>query len=282
MKAYHSRSSGILVFFVGLAFFLLVLNPVIVFADADAQSPNQQILSSNTSNDTGSWDRFSIDTESGFKVNGSAYTYQMNSILNGCTAGYCSKTWWMQGIIGVDSGSLISKPAGYYVHDAHIELWDGSTDDGTFCDLTIPKFININNTVFNTNIQITNSTSGLKIEVATADENNSTVFYDVSKTCGLPSGFTSVNYFTQVEGVIVGCGAMACGTHEKFTPLSTEIFYAYIDLTSNYNDLSNSSKTTQTGESSNLYQEPINAYGTTYGSLYLYTVQSDEDTKTAS
>jgi hypothetical protein len=98
----------------------------------------------------------------------------------------------------------------------------------------------------------------------------------VSCTSNYPAGYAPVNFFDQVEGVIVG---PYNSEHSTFTPLYTSIFYTYIDLVSNYNKMSSAVPATQTGESSNLYQIVDNYYSGQYGSMYLYTVQSNENTK---
>jgi hypothetical protein len=99
--------------------------------------------------------------------------------------------------------------------------------------------------------------------------------WSVSCTSNYPAGYGPVNFFDQVEGVIVG---PYNSEHSTFTPLYTSIFYAYIDLVSNYNKMSSAVLGTQTGESSNLYQI-VDNYCEQYGSMYLYTVQSNENTK---
>ena len=258
---------------------LLALSSVPTIASTD-QNPNTQITSSNKKDDSGAWDRFSFQTAHSFGANGSAYSDQLNSYVNGCTT-ECSRTWWLQGVIGIDKGSLIGKPAGWYVHDFNAELAYGYNLP-TICSVSGKSssgYININQTGFNVLIQLKNSTSGIIMAYSIEDLNNNTVFLQSNTTCSIPSGATGVDYFTQVEGVIVGCGNSNCGQQESFKPLNTELFSGYIDLTSNYNKMSSSSRSIQSGENSNLYQENVGTVSTTYGSLYLYSVTSTENTK---
>jgi hypothetical protein len=82
--------------------FLLLNTPMIALA-TNAQSPNLQILSSNTSTDNLSWARESMFTDQSFHFTddtGVNYTYQLNSLINGGTNSCdCTGTWWLQGIV---------------------------------------------------------------------------------------------------------------------------------------------------------------------------------------
>jgi hypothetical protein len=124
---------------------------------------------------------------------------------------------------------------------------------------------------------ILNTTSKVTYILSVSDNNGNTLYYK-TMTCPYGSGYGPVTYINQVEGIIVG---PAGGYHTTFKPLSSTIFFGYIDLVSNYNHLSSSNLTSQSGESSNLYQHVTSNYGETYGSGYLYTVQSTEVTRTA-
>lgn len=265
---------------IGFTIALLSLGSIPVIASTE-QSPNTQIISSNKKDDSGSWDRFSIQTAHMFRANGSAYSDQLNSWVNGCT-NICSGSSWLQGVIGIDKGSLIGKPAGWYVHDFDAELQYGNGYLTTICKASGKSpsgYINVNQTGFNVLIQLKNSSTGIIMAYSIEDLNNNTVYLESNTTCTIPSGATGVDYFTQVEGVVVGCDSSSCGQQESFKPLNTDLFSGYIDLTSNYNLMSSSSKAIQSGENSNLYQENVGTVSTTYGSLYLYSVSSTENTK---
>jgi len=258
-------------------FSLTAFIPTAVFATNNDQYNNRQITSTNTSNDLGWWEAFNVRTNTTFSIGTKAFTLQQNALVNKCGVGG-SCTWWIQMITGIDAGSLIGRSGGYWVHDAHLEPFVGVNDLGSFCKLTIPKSVNIDQYNFDTIEQVTNGTSGLTFQLWVEDKTNNTVFYSLSQTCSMPTGATPVDYAYQVEGVIAGCGSSNCGTNVSFSPLSHNIFGAFIDLVSNYNVMSSSVKTTQTAEGSNLYQIPSTGgyYSTTYGSKYLYTVVSSE------
>ncbi|HKW04304.1 MAG TPA: hypothetical protein VJN71_03295 [Nitrososphaerales archaeon] len=273
----------------GVTLALVAMTPLTVYAQDD-QSPNWQVTSSNTQTEPGSpFDRFSIYTSTPFHGSNPYFTYQMNSVVNGCT-GFpipCSGTYWMQGIIGLDAGSAISQPNGWYVHDAHIELVWGPANGNcgaegncaSICKPSIPQLVNINLSNYNAydqiNIDPTSSTP-LTLSVIVSNQNTGHVFYGVSASCQIPSGATLVNYFTQLEGVIVGTDGT--WSYQTFSPTHTNLFFGYIDMLSSFNLMSNAKLTTQTAEGSNLYQVPAACYGTTYNGYHLYTVQSDENT----
>ncbi|MGI0091771.1 MAG: hypothetical protein ACREBS_08680 [Nitrososphaerales archaeon] len=247
------------------------------------QTPNTQILNSNTSSDNGAWERFSVTTAYGsFSIGSSAFTFQLNQEINNCGfSSGCSKAYWVQAITGVDAGSLIGKSGGYWAHDIHLEEFWGSTS-ATFCSLAPNNYINIDQNGYASVEQATiaNSGNSMTLELSVLDNTGTTVGF-AQQTCSDPtSGGTteSIQSFQQEEGVVAGCGTSACGTDVTFSPSSTEIFNQYIDMISNYNSMSSSSKGTQTAEGSNLYQQVSSAYSETYGSMYLYTVQGDETT----
>jgi hypothetical protein len=257
---------------------LMILVPAATHATNNDQTPNRQITTTNTLKDNGWWERWSVTTNTTFSIATHAFTYQLNALTNGCGA-YGNCIWWTQAIVGIDAGSLIGKTGGYWVHDAHLEPFGAGGDLLSYCSLTIPKFINIDNYDFNVQIQVNNSTSGIKHQLTVSDLANSTTFYAISRTCTIPNNFPgAIDWAFQVEGVIAGCGSQNCGTNISFSPLHKNIFGGYIDLVSNFNVMSSSSKTTQTGEGSNLYQTVSTGgyYSTTYGSMYLYTVVSSE------
>ncbi len=266
---------------------LSVVMPKVAYATNDDQSPNRQITTTNTKGDPGWWERFSIRTNTTFSIATSAFTFQLNAYTDGCgTYGNC--VWWNQAITGIDAGSLVGKSGGYWLHDAHLEPFYGSTaggdtgDLGSHCALSIPELVNIDNYGFNVMIQLANGTSGVTFTVGVSDQANSTNFYTVSKTCSIGSGTGQIpypiDYAYQVEGIIAGCGSSSCGTNVSFSPLHENIFGGYIDLVSNYNVMSSANKSSQSGEGSNLYQVPSTGgyYGESYGSMYLYTVVSSE------
>ncbi len=282
----------------GIALVMMVAGAVTPAYASDNQNPNVQIKSTNTQLESGNpFVRYSVYTDDLFGSNGSAYTYQMNTVVNGCTSfpTPCNITYWIQGVVGVDKGSLIGQPAGWYVHDAHIELVYGPANGDcgaegncvSICEPSIPQLVNINNTDYNVleqvNIDPTFPPELLKLTLAVSDQSTGQVFYSVSATCAPPSGAGLVQFFTQTEGVIVGCGAPACGTNEKFTPHGENLFDNYIDMTSEANKMSSTLAQTQTAEGSNLYQDVYDCFGESYQeSYYLYTVMSYENTYSGS
>lgn len=264
------------------ALFLLLNNPTIVVA-TNAQSPNRQITSTNTNTDNLSWARESMLTYEPFHfttTSGSNYTYQLNMLVNGGSNSCdCIGTWWLQGI--VNAVPTHSGTHGAFIAEGLIEEWR-YIYDADFCRLFPSSPPNINFTNYVTLQEaILNTTSNVTYILSVSD-NNANVLYHMSQTCSYTTGGTGygpVDYYNQVEGIIVGQGG---GLHTKFTPLSSTIFYGYFDLVSNYNDMSSSNMTSQAAESSNLYQSPYDYFSESYGTGYLYTVESDENTKTAS
>jgi hypothetical protein len=106
------------------------------------------------------------------------------------------------------------------------------------------------------------------------------IYTQSARNCALPTypaTFAPVNFFNQLEGTVV-CSSVCSAS---FSPLSSTIFSPfYLDLVSNYNQMSSSLLGSQTGEASNLYQNAGQAYGQSYGSMYLYTIIGSEYTKT--
>jgi hypothetical protein len=261
----------------------MLYTPIAPLAMAsDAQSPNVQILSSNTSNDFNSWERMSMLTDQPFHFTSTnnLYSYQMNAILNGCAYGSSSCTWWLQGVVGVVSASGNEANLDY----AKAEVWYGSNGPN-FCWYYPGTTANLNQTGYDAlqQINLLNS-SAIQMHVSVANSGGTDIDTN-TQTCTYASAFGSsthgpVDFFSQVEGVIVGD---VSAYHVTFKPLSSTLFYGYIDLVSNYNHMSSSSQSTQTGESSNLYQICGTGcpYSESYGSMYLYTVQTDENTETA-
>lgn len=215
----------------------------------------------------------------------------MNSVVNGCTSfpTPCSNTYWVQGIVGIDRTCSGCPPtSGWHVHDSHIEYVWGLANGNcgyegncqSICSLMIPQYININQTNYNVLVQITIDPTyplvPLTLGLSVSNQNTGQVFYSVSAGCRQPSGANAVYYFTQLEGVLAGCGP--CGPIQTFTPANKNLFFGYIDMLSSFNEMSSTNLQTQTAEGSNLYQQPLSCYGTTYNGYYLYTVQSNENT----
>jgi hypothetical protein len=120
---------------------------------SDGQTPNWQILSSNKNQGNNSWERFSVTTLSTYSVSTSSYTMQMNAIVNACTpSDGCA--WWLQSVVGIDSGSLVGKSGGYWVHDAHLEEWNRGSDDSFYSVYPSP-LINIEQSAYEAYIQST-------------------------------------------------------------------------------------------------------------------------------
>lgn len=157
------------------------------------------------------------------------------------------------------------------------EAWKGFNGP-LFCDLYPSPWPNINQSGYATVQQITlSSTTSNNFELTVINSNNQNV-YSHSQSCSYPSGTGPIDYFAQEEGIVVGG---AGGGHASFSPFSSTIFYGYIDMVSNFNKMSSSSQTIQTGETSNLYQSVTQTVSQGYGSsMYLYSVMSDEITKT--
>ncbi len=267
---------------------MLVLNPIAVVAVTNGQSPNDQVWTDNTSFDYSSWARMSMTTQEPFHFTSTSghFSYQMNTYLNGCTADQAGCTWWMQGLAIVSSTGILTEWSAWE--------WEGTSSSGTcynngslhsdcvdFCDLVdTSNSINVTDYAMVQQTTLLNS-SATHYEgtiVNTAYGNNVVQW---AQDCDYNSGgseYGPVHYFWQVEGVIVGWHG---SEYASFTPLQSTLFSGYIDLVSNYNLMSALNATTQTGETSNLYQHVLNAYGETYGSMYLYTIQSNENTGTS-
>jgi hypothetical protein len=261
----------------------LVFQPAAAFATVNGQTPNQQVLSSNTSNDYGSWARIEETTYQSFHISSSdpncgadCFDMQVNSIANGAPYGCgtsCSYTWEIQGFADIthnNGGSI-----GAWVADAGLEVWN-KLSGPLFCYLYPSTLPNINGSshLVQEEFFLTSST---QVENALTADGAGGVNYSNHATCNYPSGNT-VAYLTDVEGIVVG---YAGGEHASFTPLSSQLFSGYIDLISNYNHMSSSSKSEQSAETSNLYQTSISYSGSTYGTnMYIYTASFDENTKT--
>lgn len=201
---------------------------------------------------------------------------QVNALADGgtlnCGSGGCNYVWWVQGFadIGHNNGGSI----GAWVEDAGIEVWN-NLNGPLFCYLYPSPLPNINGTGDDVQEEffLTDSTHVTNALTVTGSSS-----YSNSMKCPLPNSW-SYNYLNKVEGVIVGYGG---GEHASFTPLQSELFYGYIDLISDYNKMSSVyPSTTQTGETSNLYQVVNSYFGETYNTQYLYTVMFNEDTQTS-
>ncbi|GEM_PF-1674275 len=221
-----------------------------------------------------------METTHTFSTNGSlssSYSYQLNIITNGCNLGSsgdqaCPR---LQAIIN----PLNSGYGPYWINDVFLSVYATGTYK-TPCYYVPQTSANVNTVGYYALVELfLTSTSTFKLYYAAGDWNNGTVFQSQTISCTMPSGFNNIYQFTYVEGVLVGINR---GQHITFTPYNTHIFYGYIDLVSNYNLMTSVTQDTQTGESSNLYQKVLDAFGESYGSMYLYTVQSNEDTESSS
>jgi hypothetical protein len=265
-----------------LALFLLLTSPAAVFA-TNGQTPNQQILSSNASTDNLSWGRLSMISNEQFHFSSpdDNYSYQLNFLINGGTyACGCAYPWFLQAVVPVTNNDSGTK--GAYVGEGVNEIFDGANFP-LFCYQYPSQVVgqsaeNVNHTGYVVLEQDTlNTTSKVTYHMSVAN-GGGTDLWTYTQTCTYPNSYT-VKYINQEEGVIVGGYSSA---HASFSPLRSTVFYGYIDLVSNYNDMSHASKPTNTGETSNLYQHPTEYLGEAYGSsMYLYTVQSDENTTSA-
>jgi hypothetical protein len=211
----------------------------------------------------------------------------MNTVLNndqyGC--GSCG-TWWLQGVVytQIANGAATVSTAEEWVDSSTSGLCIAGSTFCSFCSLGVIGQ-NINYTGYNVLQQTTLVSSSSLTYLVNVENNSGGSLWTSSATCSYPTGYGPVNFFTQAEGVVVGEGGQAWAS---FSPLSSTIFSpTYLDLVSNYNDMTDCPNSvcpsgTQTGESSNLYQNTGQAYGESYGSMYLYTVISSEITKTYS
>jgi len=292
MRPLKNSKSIVISVVLGGVLTLLLVGPLSVYAQNDNQNPNWQVLSSNGQIEPATpFVRFSVYTSTPFKGSNPYFTYQMNSVVNGCTSfpTPCSGTYWMQGIVGLDAGSKIGQPPGWYVHDAHIEYLIGPSGNCGYsegCDvscpsLSIPQLVNINQTNYNAYEEITIDPTyppiPLTLSLTVSNQNTGQVFYSVSQNCQLSGkGVTLVGFFTRLEGVIVGTDTT--WNYQTFSPANTQLFSGYIDMLSAFNDMSNGNKQIQTGEGSNLYQQPSACYSFTYNGYYGYTIQSNEGT----
>lgn len=246
-----------------------------------------QLTSTSRSDDLGWSESFSIVTNTTFGIATDAFTFQENAVANSCVPGGAC-TWWVQGVVGVDSGALLGKPSGYYVHDAHIEdAYGPNPTYKSWCPMTASKYINIDQHGMKVVEQITNASNDMTLALIVENINGS-IFVNQSNPCPTPQGQTPLDFVYQIEGVVAGCGNILCWTNTSFSPLSSNIFGGNITFVSNHNTLGMSNLSTQTGEGSNLYQEWSVGYWGSEGSKawvssvfssFLYQYGGDE-TKT--
>ncbi len=206
----------------------------------------------------------------------------MNEFVNGASSvcdppsGDCMYTWWLQSVTVVSNSYSGSK--GAYVREEVSESWHGTTGS-LFCYQFPSSPPNVNNSNYDVLMQDTLNTTSDMTNIMTVAPVGMGDLWSVKQTCAYPSGHTDISFYTDEEGVV---GGGAGSGHASFSPLSTEIFYGYIDMVSNHNDLFNDSDAgIQTAETSNLYQETTQTVSETYGSsMYLYSVMFDDNTKT--
>jgi hypothetical protein len=276
---------------VAFVFTFLLIQPVAVFA-VNGQDPNRQIKSTNTSSDIGSWARLEEQANQKFHFTGydstlgeDAFSMQLNVLTNGAPHGCglnCQYNWALQDTESVLKINPVNSTKGAWLFESHMEGWVSSTGSKGFCQLLLEStsntFTNLNDTgsfaqmefFLHSSTQVTNSVTVVV---------NGGTFYTNSMTCAYPSGYGPVTYMTWVEGIIGGVGNRE---RASFSPLQSEIFtYGYIDLVSNYNQMNSYYPEPEMSlETSNLYQSNYNYYSSTYGSLYLYTVQYTQNTQT--
>lgn len=282
------------VFIVGFLLFLQLNSGMAVMA-TNGQATNTQVLQANTSSDFYSWVRQSETTNEPFHFTSPTgfYSYQLNTLLNGCGISSYGCTWWLQGVVYAENHTVSPPAKGAIVDEAFEEEWQATSNlEGTcyptvdyqncynFCWFYPDANINYSGYFVQQESFLHSATQvEYALSIATSSGGN---LYSDSQVCNYYSGtgpvYGPVNYFSRVEGVIVGDSN---GDHASFSPLSSEIFHGYIDLISTYNQMSSHSEATQTGETSNLYQVVTTAYSESYNGRYLYTVQSNEDTKTS-
>lgn len=269
-----------------------LLHPYSFAGDIDGQTPNVQILNSSTNSDPNSWVRLSMTTENTFTANDSdscngghncGYTLQLNTITNGCQYGGngCSLPWWLQSVIFVYV-SQIGKSSGEWAHDESLWQWNGG-NAYEFCQQNFPTIEDLTqvewSAVIQTEIYITCESHGCQYSVSVGANilnPSGKVVSSAGGTCSYPAG--DIDYFTQVEGAVVG---PAGGYHATFQPLNTRVFAGYIDLVSGFNSMSSQSKGTQTGESSDLFQQKYSTVNEPYDGMYLYSVLSYENTESS-
>lgn len=203
------------------------------------------------------------------------YTYQMNVVLNGCSSyppNGCQGVYWLQGVASVGGGEVT-----YWTNEVFWEF--GTTYYSQFyCDYAPTQFVNINQVGYSVIQQTTiHATLSTTYEVTIVDNNGHNVYQSVQNCPSNPSGDT-IYSMNLLEGAIVGTGSYG---HASFTPLNTNLFTGYIDLVSDVNSLGSANLTTQTGETSNLYQIVTARYGESYNGMFLYTVQSNENTESS-
>jgi hypothetical protein len=198
----------------------------------------------------------------------------------------------MQGVV---EACIPPSCSGALVNNAFEQGWYASDVGENFCNLNNPgpNNVNINYTGYVVLQQTTLVDSSHITYLLSISNNNGISLYSQAMTdCPLPSGppypnpFTPVNFFTRLEGVVVGPNG---GGSVTFQPLSSTIFSPfYLDMVSNYNSMSSYYVSppcifpcdTETQENSNLYQNAGQDYGTSYGSMYLWTVIGSEYTQT--
>jgi hypothetical protein len=271
-----------------LIMFLLISTSIAPTAIANGQNTNRQITSSNTNNDYNSWERFSMYTDQPFHFGSAtgAFDFQMNTRLNGCAQSQVSCTWWMQGVVVVANHLVYPPSKGAFVIDGFTELWVGVSNGGN-CDPTdncintcyVYPATNVNYTGYAT-VEQTKLLDAQHMQyILTIVNSNGVDIYQATQNCpAYPTGYGPINFFSREEGAIVGDGAYI---NVNFSPSGQTIFYGYIDLVSNYNKMTSACWGTQTGETSNLYQVTTSHFGETYGSMYLYTVMSNENTRSS-
>ena len=161
------------------------------------QTPNNQIVNSNTGYDSNAWERFSITTYySPYSVSNTkenAYTNQMDTYVDGCNNSCTSPTDanWLQAIEGIDGGNLVGQNGGYWLHDAHLEVfwYDGSQSNpqqsASICQASIPQLVNMDQTGYSTTEQAQITSLGMNLTV-TASDNNGNLLYRVTSFCSDP------------------------------------------------------------------------------------------------
>lgn len=238
------------------------LSPGLVFA-TNYEATNRQIISTNTTYDPGWASAMVVNTTAPFAINSSAFDLQMNIVIhswNNCQMDNDSSRCptWLQAIVGIDSGSLLNLPQGYYVRDVLLEAWNNSTYYSPHnplgdCDMFIPEpYINIDNKNYQVYVEVDGLSNGALLYIAITNTTSNKLLFASSVNCSHLNQFYAP-FASQIEGVLVGCGKTSCGTTVSFSPY-TKLFGGSIYFGSNYNALSSKVTATQTLEGSNLCQ----------------------------
>ncbi len=264
-----------------VAALVILLTVQVAAATTDDQSPNWQIVNSNTSSQIGSWEEWIVHTVNTFTTvlprlipN---FSVQMNSYVNGrCLLGdACDYTWWLQAVEVYDNKS--GGVQGAYLQEGLEEVWDG-VNGPLFCSTLTgsnktASNLDISGASTSQTITLVNSTSDKYTFTALGPSGN--VEFTLTRPCSYPLGIGPITSLTRNEGVIVG---PATDNRVSFRPLNTALFTGTLWMATPENTTTSQKLGTQTGESSNLHQTEY-AVGYSYGSsLYVISEWLNDNT----